>query len=99
MASARPRHTYADYLGVEMMKPGKHEFFDGEIYAMSGGSEDHAALAVKLTVALDRAVGDGPCRVCSSDLRIYVEAGGRVVIPSLETELVVDEIYRSSSIR
>ncbi|HEX4451284.1 MAG TPA: Uma2 family endonuclease [Kofleriaceae bacterium] len=188
MATARPRHTYADYLGVEMMKPGKHEFFNGEIYAMSGGSEDHAALAVKLTVALDRAVGDGPCRVYSSDLRIYVEAvgmaafpdasvlceplsqhaaspeatalnpsilvevtspsseaydcetklmayqtiaslheyvivshrerritvhyrtpdgwklrsaitGGRVVIPSLETELVVDEIYRSSSIR
>jgi Uma2 family endonuclease len=78
---ARPRYTYADYLAVEMMGPGKHEFFNGDIYAMSGGTEDHSALAANTIAALVRAVGEGPCRVHSSDLRIYVEAVGMAAFP------------------
>ena len=40
------RYTYADYVGVELDTPHrKHEFLDGEIYAMSGGTLDHATFA------------------------------------------------------
>jgi len=81
--SARPRHryTYAQYAALERESSTKHEFFDGEIYAMAGGSEDHAALAVSVLAALLAAVGDRPCRVNSSDLRIYVEAVGLATFP------------------
>lgn len=75
------RYTYADYVGLEKYSDVKHEFFDGEIYAMAGGSEDHAALAVAVTAVLLAAVGDRPCRVTSSDLRIYVEAVGLATFP------------------
>ena len=30
------RYTYADYVALEMISTGKHEFLDGEIYAMAG---------------------------------------------------------------
>ncbi|MEA2162352.1 MAG: hypothetical protein QOK37_479 [Thermoanaerobaculia bacterium] len=75
------RYTYADYLGIEMFSTGKHEFLDGEIYAMPSGSEDHAALAAEMVRALGNAVGDQPCRVLTSDLRIYVESVGLATFP------------------
>jgi Uma2 family endonuclease len=82
-SSSGPRHryTYAQYAALERESTTKHEFFDGEIYAMPGGSEDHAALAVSVLAALLSAVGDRACRVNSSDLRIYVEAIGLATFP------------------
>jgi len=79
----RPRHryTYAQYVALERDSPTKHEFFDGEIYAMAGGSEDHSALAANVVAALVGALGDRPCRVHTSDLRIYVEAVGLATFP------------------
>jgi Uma2 family endonuclease len=48
---------------------------------MAGGSEDHSALAANVVAALVAAVGDRPCRVHTSDLRIYVEAVGLATFP------------------
>lgn len=75
------RYTYADYVALEMVSADKHEFFDGEIYAMAGGSEEHPALAAAVVRILGNAVGDGPCRVHTSDLRIYVESAGLATFP------------------
>lgn len=79
----RPRHhyTYAEYVALERESPTKHEFFDGDIYAMAGGTEDHAALAAAVMAVLYTAIGDRPCRALSSDLRIYVEAVGLATFP------------------
>src|SRR3954468_13342888 len=75
------RYTYADYVALEMISTGKHEFLDGEIYAMAGGSEEHSALAAEIVRLLGNAVGDRPCRVHTSDLRIYVEEAGLATFP------------------
>jgi Uma2 family endonuclease len=75
------RYTYADYVAIERDSPLKHEFLDGEIYAMAGGSEEHSALAAEVLRVLGNAVGDRPCRVHTSDLRIYVEAVGLATFP------------------
>jgi Uma2 family endonuclease len=83
MTIARPRHryTYAEYVALELESPTKHEFFEGEIYAMAGGSEEHSALAAAVLWALRSAIGDRPCRVHTSDLRVYVEASGLATFP------------------
>jgi len=75
------RYTYADYVALELDSSTKHEFLDGEIYAMAGGSEDHSALAAEVLRALGNAIGDRPCRVHTSDLRIYVESVGLATFP------------------
>jgi Uma2 family endonuclease len=77
------RYTYADYVALEMVSADKHEFFDGEIYAMAGGSEEHSALAAAVVRVLGNAVGNGPCRVHTSDLRIYVESAGLATFPDV----------------
>ncbi len=75
------RYTYAEYAALEQSSPTKHEFLDGEIYAMAGGSEEHSALAAEVLRVLGNAVGGRPCRVHTSDLRIYVEAAGLATFP------------------
>jgi Uma2 family endonuclease len=75
------RYTYADYVALELESPTKHEFLDGEIYAMAGGSEEHSALAAEVIRVLGNAVQDKPCRAHTSDLRIYVEAPGLATFP------------------
>ena len=74
-------YTYAEYVALELSSPTKHEFLDGEIYAMAGGSEEHSALAAAILRALGNAVGNRPCRVHTSDLRIHVPAVGLATFP------------------
>ena len=75
------RYTYAEYVALEAESPTKHEFLDSEIYAMAGGSEEHSALAAEVLRLLGNAIGARPCRVHTSDLRIYVEEAGLATFP------------------
>jgi Uma2 family endonuclease len=75
------RYTYADYVALEAESPTKHEFLNGEIYAMAGGTEEHSALSAEVLRLLGNAVGQRPCRAHTSDLRIYVEAVGLATFP------------------
>lgn len=75
------RYTYADYVAVELTSSTKHEFLDGEIYAMAGGSEEHSGLAAEVLRLLGNALVGRPCRAHTSDLRIYVEAVGLATFP------------------
>ena len=75
VARAPIRHAkYAEYLELEERSETKHEFLRGEIFAMAGGTPDHAALQMAVGAALVRALEGKPCRVFSSDLRVRVEA-------------------------
>src|SRR5438093_6264582 len=70
----RLHYTYAEYLALEEESPIRHEYLDGEIYAMAGGTPDHAALAAAM-IGLLRAFIPLPCRVFTSDLRIRTSTG------------------------
>jgi len=75
------RYTYAEYVAFEVASSEKHEFLDGEIYAMAGGSEEHSALSAAMVRLLGNVIVDQPCRVHTSDLRIYVESVGLATYP------------------
>jgi Uma2 family endonuclease len=84
--SQAPRHhryTFHDYLTLESSSTVRHEFLAGEIYAMAGGTPQHAALAVAVAAALLTQLRGGPCRVHSSDLRIRVTETGLTTYPDV----------------
>ena len=84
MMPASRKLTYADYLALEETSlDAKHEFIDGEITAMAGGTPDHGALAMAFAHLLQNAFGDRPCRVYSSDVRVRVRATGMAAFPDL----------------
>jgi Uma2 family endonuclease len=82
-AGRHHRYTFADYLAYEDGANVKHEFLAGEIYAMAGGTPDHAALAAAVTTLIGTQLGDGPCRIFSSDLKVRVQATGLVTYPDV----------------
>lgn len=78
MSAAAPhyRHTLAEYLSIEDESPIRHEFLNGEIVAMAGGTPEHAALAAAVVTLLGGQLRGKPCRIYSSDLRLRVPASG-----------------------
>jgi Uma2 family endonuclease len=70
------RTDYADYLAAEQTSERRHEFIDGVIVAMAGGSDEHNALSAKLC-ALAVARVEAPCRVYSPDQRFWIAATAR----------------------
>ncbi|HSF14228.1 MAG TPA: Uma2 family endonuclease [Vicinamibacteria bacterium] len=76
----RVNYTYAEYLSLEEESSVRHEYLDGEIYAMAGGSPDHAALAAALISAIRSRLPRG-CRMFTSDLRVRVPATGLSTYP------------------
>jgi len=76
-------YTYADYLAFEASSNVKHEFLDGQIYALAGGTPEHAALASAITGLLFPALRQGRCRVYDADLRVRVPATGLTTYPDV----------------
>ena len=85
MATAFPlhRYTFADYLRLEEESSTRHEFLEGEIVAMAGGTPEHAALAMAVGRPIGNQLEGRGCRVFSSDLRVKVSQTGLVTYPDV----------------
>jgi Uma2 family endonuclease len=84
MATSGARHhhyTYDDYLDHDDNSPGRHEFLDGQIHAIAGGSPQHAAICAHVIAALDAQLRGRGYEVYSSDLRVRVIATGLATYP------------------
>ena len=98
LSEPRHRYTYLQYLAYERDAAMKHEYVDGEIYAMAGGSPRHNTLAVRIGTALD--LGHPPgCFVMQSDQKIRIASTERVRYPDATMvcgpiELDPDDPYR-----
>jgi Uma2 family endonuclease len=78
---ARQQFAFDEYVRMEAMSPIRHEWLDGEVWAMAGGTPDHAAIAVNVTTLLSNPLRGMPCRVFGSDLRVRVRATGLGTYP------------------
>ncbi|MCZ7681461.1 MAG: Uma2 family endonuclease [Sandaracinaceae bacterium] len=81
--SARPsrhRYSYEEYLAYERDSGLKHEYEDGEIFAMAGGSRRHNALASRVSAALEAARA-ADCVAFQSDQKVRVLATGKATYP------------------
>ena len=72
-----------EYLAMEEVADYKSEYFNGQIFAMSGGTPDHSTVAVNIAGALNRLLAPRPCRVFNSDMRLNVERNGLYTYPDV----------------
>lgn len=71
--------SYEEYLAFEESVDSRHEFIDGDILAMAGGTRRHAVLKSRLSAKITIALGEnGPCRVEDSDTRVVVERSAKL---------------------
>jgi Uma2 family endonuclease len=67
-------HPYSEYLVLEEMSDTKHEYYHGEMYAMAGGTPEHAALAYEVLLGIGRQLSR-ECQAYTSDLRVRTPTG------------------------
>jgi Uma2 family endonuclease len=65
------RLTEEQYLTLERAAETKSEFYDGQMYAMAGGTPTHSLLANNMGAILRSGVSKG-CRTYNSDLRVKI---------------------------
>jgi Uma2 family endonuclease len=70
-------------LRLEEFANVKHEFFEGRIFAMAGGTPEHGALAVRVATALSNRLRGKRCNVYSSDTPVRVVATGLDTYPDV----------------
>lgn len=88
----RLHHSYADYLAVERDSPVRHEYCDGEIYALASSGLEHAALAARIGAVLSsRSTSEHI--VFSGDLRIRISASDVTTYP--DVSVVCGSVERS----
>lgn len=75
----------------------KHEFHDGKIIEMSGGTTIHNQLGGRIITQLNIAVDaqDSPFKVYSSDMKIWVESRNRFLYPDAVTVALKPELYKN----
>lgn len=77
VAAARKMHwTEEEYLAFENESATKHEYLDGEIFAMAGAKPIHNRVASNTLVSLGNLLRGRRCGTFNSDQRIYVPATG-----------------------
>jgi Uma2 family endonuclease len=66
------RYTLAEYFALEHASEAKYEYWQGEVYAMSGASPAHVQIQINLITLLRSQLRGRPCRIFSSDMRLKV---------------------------
>jgi Uma2 family endonuclease len=70
------RATYADYLATEQSSERRHEFIDGVIAAIPGGSNEHNAIAARFSTLFGVRMRNG-CHCYNSEQRFWIEMTSR----------------------
>lgn len=99
MGDAAPR-TWTDcptYLALERDTDRRHEWLDGQVWAMAGGTTAHSHLSAQMIVELARLLGERSCRVFTSDQKIRVPATGLATYA--DTLVVCGELLRDADDR
>jgi len=68
----KPHYSIADYLAREQNALDKHEFRDGEILLMAGGTADHSLVTLNVGGELRNILKGKPCHVYDSNLRVRI---------------------------
>src|SRR5690242_18348729 len=85
MSQSAPVRSYTleDYVALEDASETKYEFFDGELFAMAGGTIEHSLIAGNMIRELGNTLGPRGCSVFTSDLRLRIEATGLTTHPDV----------------
>lgn len=77
------KYTIEEYLQMEETSAEKHEYYQGEIFAMSGAKVPHNMISLNIAIALGNKLKGKTCKPFNSDQRIYVEKNSLFTYPDI----------------
>lgn len=83
-AKVKPKYiSPEEYLATERASLERHEYFDGEIFQMSGASDEHNTITVNVTASLHSQLKKRPCKAYQSDMRVHIPKTGLYTYPDI----------------
>jgi Uma2 family endonuclease len=76
-----PFVTPQEYYARERAADHKSEYYQGEVFAMAGGTARHARIGANLLIGLGSRLRGGSCATFTGDLRVKVQATGLRTYP------------------
>jgi Uma2 family endonuclease len=85
MASAlvKPYLSPEAYLAWEEQQSERHQYVDGEVFAMAGAQDTHVTVCLNAAVALKQHLAGTPCRTFMADMRLHVQAANAYFYPDV----------------
>ncbi len=77
------RLSIEEYLAREREADIRHEYVDGEIFAMAGASREHILIAGNVHAALHGYLRGSPCRVLMTDMKVRINPANAFYYPDL----------------
>src|SRR5258708_7634138 len=77
------RYTPEEYYRLEHDAESKSDYYNGEIFAMAGGTERHSLISSNFVREMGNRLKRSPCRVYESNLRLKVATTGLRCYPDV----------------
>jgi Uma2 family endonuclease len=90
-----PKFTPEEYFAWEEQQLERHEYIDGEVYAMSGGTIAHGEIAGNFLVLLKTHLRGSGCKTLNSDCRVSIVGATKYVYPDIS--VTCDDRDRTTS--
>jgi Uma2 family endonuclease len=81
VAQPQKRYTPEEYYALEREAAYKSDFYDGEIFSMAGGTDEHSAICGNIIIAVGSRLRGSDCVIRESNLRLKIQATGLVTYP------------------
>jgi Uma2 family endonuclease len=78
-----PQLTTEEYFAWEEKQLNKHEYINGEVYAMSGGSKNHSLISVRFITLFSNHLESSGCETGNSDLRVNIVESNDYTYPDV----------------
>jgi len=75
MRALKDHSTREEYLAFDDASSEKHQFYNGEIFAISGGSFNHSRIGTNAITELQVRLSASPCETMNSDMRVTTPSG------------------------
>ncbi|QLE52563.1 Uma2 family endonuclease [Nostoc sp. C057] len=76
-----PHLTPDEYFAWEATQLEKHEYINGEVYAMTGGSVNHGRIAIRFTAMFDSHLENTGCITGNSDVKVNIFGSNNYTYP------------------
>jgi Uma2 family endonuclease len=90
-----PHLTPEEYFAWEEQQLEKHEYINGQVYAMSGGSINHGRIAIRFTAMFDSHLENTGCITGNSDIKVKIVGTNNYTYP--DVSVTCDERDKTST--
>jgi len=90
-----PKYSVAGYIELEKESGTKHEYHDGKIFALAGGTLNHGLLCGNIYAELRNALKEkeSPCKPLTSEVKLHIESHNSYVYP--DCMVICEEISKA----